>query len=89
MPVVIIPTAFRGPTGGQSSVPVSGATVRECLQAVGAKYPDFLPQMMDASGEVHRFVKLFLNEEELSLSELDKPVSENDRVDVLAAVAGG
>jgi molybdopterin converting factor small subunit len=89
VPVVVVPTAYRGPTRGESEVPVEGASVRECLQAVEAKYQGFLPQVLDGSGAVHRFVKLFINGDLIAPDALDTPVERDDRVEVLAAIAGG
>ena len=89
MPTVLVPTAYRGPTRGQAEVAVDGATVRECLKAVEAQFPGFLEQVVDASGNVHRFVKLFVNEVVIDSAEVDRAVETDDRVEVLAAIAGG
>ncbi len=89
MPTVIIPTAYRGPTAGESEIPVEGGTVLDCLEAVESKYPFFLRQVIE-DGEVHRFVKIFLNEEQLDAKRaLATAVSADDRVEVLASIAGG
>ncbi len=89
MPIVLVPTAYRGPTRGEAEVPVEGATVIECLEAVEAKFPGFLPQVIDDRGAVHRFVKLFINGELIGRDALESPVEIDDRVEVLAAIAGG
>jgi len=86
MPSVHIPPPYRGPTAGQAEIAVEGATVRQCLEAVEARHPGFGEQVLDGSGQVHRFVRLFVNGEP---AELDAPVKEADRVEVLAAIAGG
>jgi molybdopterin converting factor small subunit len=89
MPTVKIPPPYQGPTKGQSSVEVEGATVRDCIDAVGARFPGFSEQVFDAKGAVHRFVTLFINGDEIDRRELDKPVAETDEVEILAAIAGG
>ncbi len=89
MPTVLVPTAYRGPTGGEAEVEVSGGTVLECLRSVEERHPGFLPQVLDTSGTLHRFVKLFVNEEQIDVEALDTPVADSDRVEVLAAIAGG
>ena len=89
MPIVVVPTAYRGPTGGEGEIEVAGQTVLECLKAVEERYPGFIPQVLDAGGSVQRFVKLFVNEEQIEAAALDTPVVETDRVEVLAAIAGG
>ena len=89
MPTVLVPTAYRGPTRGQAEVVVEGATVRACLEAVEAQFPHFIRQVLDDDGNAHRFVKLFVNEEQIENTAVDHPVGEGDRVEVLAAIAGG
>ena len=90
MPTVLVPTAYRGPTGGLGEVEVEGACVLDCLRSVEARFPGFLGQVLDDGGEVHRFVKLFLNELQLEAGvSLATPVEDADRVEVLAAIAGG
>ena len=89
MPTVEIPPPYRGPTKGEERIPVEGSTVEECLKGVDARYPGFGAQIFDASGDLHRFVKLFVNGEQIPHRALDTPVSEQDEVSVLAAIAGG
>lgn len=90
MPTVVVPTPYRGPTQGVGEIPVEAADVRGCLEAVEAKYPGFLALVLDGGGALHRFVKLFVNEVQLdNPTALDTAVEASDRVEVLAAIAGG
>ena len=92
MPVVLVPTAYRGPTQGESRIEVSESTLRACFDAIEQRHPGFRDLIVDArSGGVHRFVKLFLNGELLGREAevLDTPVSGDDEIEVLAAIAGG
>ena len=89
MPLVQIPTAFRGPTAGVAEVEVEASSVRACLEAVELKYPGFGALVIDPEGGVHRFVKLFINEVQLEADPLDQPIAIGDRLEVLAAIAGG
>ena len=54
-----------------------------------AAVPGFVEQVFDASGSVHRFVKLFINEEVIDNADVDRKVESGDRVEILAAIAGG
>ena len=89
MPSVKIPPPYRGPTRGQSCVEVTGATVRECLQAVEILHPGFASQVLDVKGLTHGFVKLFVNGDEIDRSALETPLRDGDEVEILAAIAGG
>lgn len=89
MPQVEVPSRYRVPTQGEAVVEVEGRTVRECIRAVEARYPGFEELVFDSKGHVHRFVRLFLNEEEIPRSAPDVPVAAADRIQILAAAAGG
>jgi molybdopterin synthase sulfur carrier subunit len=77
------------PTKGQERIDVEARTVRECIEAVEARYPGFQELVVDARGELRRFVRLLLNGDELPRDALDTPVGDDDCVRILAALAGG
>ena len=90
MPQVLIPAPYRGPTKGLAEVEVPSGNVLACIEAVEAAHPGILPLVIDAQGEVQRFVKLFLNKEQIDGPEaLGLEVTEADELEILAAVAGG
>jgi molybdopterin synthase sulfur carrier subunit len=89
MPIVVIPPPYRGPTQGLERIEVAGRTVRDCIDAVDARYPGFGPQVLDASGQVHRFVKLFRNGDQLAGDVLATALAAGDELEVIAAIAGG
>ena len=89
MPVVLVPTAYRGPTKGAAEIPVEGRTVLACLEAVEATFPGFLSQILDADGGVHRFVKLFVNGDQIDSTALSMELGASDQLEVIAAIAGG
>lgn len=61
----------------------------ECIDAVEARHPGFRDQVIDAAGNVHRFVQLFVNGDEIDRGALQTPVKDGDSVEILAAIAGG
>jgi len=89
MPTVVIPVPFRGPTQGQGEVEVEGATIRECLDAVEAEYKGFRAQVVREDGSAQRFIKLFVNQEQVAEADLDVKLERDDEVEILAAVGGG
>ncbi len=90
MAVVVIPPAYQGATGGATEVEVSGASVLECLEAVDKKFTGFKALVVAPGGVTHHFVKLFLNGEQLNgTAALEAKVADEDRVEVLSAIAGG
>jgi len=89
VPQVHVPRRYRVPTKGEGEIEVSGGTVRECIEAVEARYPGFQELILDSKGRLRHFSKLFLNGELLDRDALDTPVARNDIVAVLAQAAGG
>jgi hypothetical protein len=89
LPTVIVPEAYRGPTKGVGQISVSAQTVRACLEGVDQDHRGFLELVLDAEGRLHKFVKLFRNEVQLGPDALDVVLDEGDRLEVLAAIAGG
>ena len=89
MPKVEIPTRYRGPTNGLGLVEVEADTVRACTEAVEAQHPGFGELVLDREGNVRRFVRLCVNGEVLDRESVDAPVADGDRVQILAAAAGG
>ena len=89
MPIVSVPPPYQGPTQGEGEIPVDGGSVRQCLDAVERKYPGFRAQIFAPQGELHRFVKLFLNDEPVLETELDEPLQAGDTVTIVAAIGGG
>jgi molybdopterin synthase sulfur carrier subunit len=89
VPKVEVPPRYRGPTGGAGLIEVDADSVRSCIEAVEAEHPGFRELILDGDGNVRRFVRLFVNGEALDRDAVDTPVAETDRVQFLAAAAGG
>jgi molybdopterin converting factor small subunit len=87
---VRIPTQLRPLAGGASELTVDGATVGEVLKALDAAHPGFGDRLFDESGNLRRFVNVFLAEEDVRfLDGLSTPVSEGQTLSIVPAVAGG
>ena len=81
---------LRSAVGGQKQVELEGGTIRELVAALVAKYPSLEQQLLDASGDLNRFVNVYVNGQDVRyLNGLDTPVAERDEVRLLPAMAGG
>ncbi len=90
MSTVRIPPVLRQATGGEREIEVDGSTVSEVLDALYAKHPGVREQLQTSEGELHRFVNVYLNDEDVRLlSWLDTEVSDGDTLLILPAMAGG
>ncbi len=87
---VRIPTTMRPICGGASTVEVEGATLREVLAGLNGAHPGFDGRLFDATGELHKFVNVFVADDDVRyLQGLDTPVKAGDTVSLIPAVAGG
>lgn len=90
MAVVRIPSPLRRYTDGQSKVTVSGATVSAVIDSLEASYPGVKSRICDESGQIKRYVNVFVNEDEIrTLDGADSPVDDRDEVSIVPAMAGG
>ena len=87
---VRIPTILRSYTGGTAVVTAAPGTVRELIAGLDAEYPGIGGRLLDESGELRRFVNIYVGEEDVrSANGLDTPVPAGTKVSVIPAVAGG
>jgi sulfur-carrier protein len=87
---VRIPTILRKYSDGAKSVAAEGDTVRGVLDDLDRRYPGIASQLLDPDGSLHRFVNVYVNDEDIRfLGALDAPLTEGDVVAILPAVAGG
>lgn len=87
---VRIPTPLRTATGGESTVEVDGATVGEVVKNLDAAHPGIAERLLDDSGEIRRFVNIFVDDEDVRFkSGLDTAVPDGATVSIIPAVAGG
>jgi sulfur-carrier protein len=91
MPVEVrLPTLLRAHTDGAASVPADGATAGEVFGELVARYPGLTGQLLDDDGGLHRFVNVYVNDEDIRyLDQLDTKVGDGDVISILPAVAGG
>ena len=87
---VRIPTVFRKFTGGESTVKGSPGTLADLISELDQKYPGLRSQLMADESQLHRFVNVYVNDEDVRFTGgLETSVSDGDQVVVLPAVAGG
>ena len=91
MPIAIrMPPILRPQVGGQRSVETTGATLGEALADLFAQFPAVQAQIVDAEGQINRFVNVYVDNEDVRLGQgLDTPVADGGTVIILPAMAGG
>jgi sulfur-carrier protein len=87
---VKLPTILRQHTGGRAAVTGRGGTVLQVLDDLDGRYPGLKARVVTEDGGIHRFVNLYLNDEDVRyLGALETEVADGDTISILPAVAGG
>jgi sulfur-carrier protein len=89
MSVVRIPPVLREVVGGARELPAAGDTVSEVLDGLFAGHPA-LADRLRPEGILSSFVNVYVNGDDIRHREgLETPVTANDVVILLPAMAGG
>jgi MoaD family protein len=87
---VKVPTQLRSLTEGSPEVAADGDTVRALIQDLEVRFPGIGSRLVDDGGSLRRFVNVYVNDEDVRfLQGLDTELSEETRVSIIPAVAGG
>ena len=87
---VNVTSVIQSVVNGQREFTAEGRTVGELIADVERRYPGFAPRIMDADGRLHRFVNVYLNDEDVRyLKGKETPIADGDTVSFLPALAGG
>ena len=85
-----IPAPLRAVTGGEAEVALECTNVAEALGALEARFPEIRARLRDESGELRRFVNLYVNGEDIRFLSGEKTALQaGDEMSIIPAVAGG
>ena len=87
---VRVPTPLRKYTNGSGAVEADGATVAALVNDLDKRYPGLKDRICDETGQVRRFVNIFVNGEDIRfLQQLDTALKAGDELSIVPAIAGG
>ena len=90
MPSVRIPTPLRKLTADQDEVNVSASNISVLIEELENQYPGIKARLCDESGEVRRFINLYVNNEDIRfLDGKETALKDEDIVSIIPAIAGG
>ncbi|MBM3845906.1 MAG: MoaD/ThiS family protein [Verrucomicrobia bacterium] len=91
MPVKVrIPTPLRKLTHEEELVEVKAGTIGAAIAELQSRYPGIKERLIDESGEVRRFVNVYVNEEDIRfLQNQDTAIKDGDEISIIPAIAGG
>ena len=89
MPEVRVTSVLQRVVGAKT-VQAEGSTIAEVLEKMNVEYPGFREQITMEDGSLHRFVNIYINDEDIRfMQQLETPVGTGDVVSILPALAGG
>ena len=81
---------MRKLTGGEELVEVEATTVGTAIDALQERFPGIGERLVDESGEVRRFVNVYVNGEDIRfLKNRETPLKDADELSIIPAIAGG
>jgi molybdopterin synthase sulfur carrier subunit len=87
---VRIPTPLRPLTKGQGEVETNAASVLDMIEALNTAHPGIKDRLCDNTGELRRFVNIYVNEEDIRfLKGKETSLKDGDEVSIVPAIAGG
>ena len=88
---VLIPSTLRTLTDNETTIQLDAeGTVGEVLTQLDTKYPGIGERLRDDSGEIRRFVNIYVNGDDVRfLDGLGTALKDGDEVSIVPAVAGG
>jgi len=88
--VLRVPTVLRPALGGVATLQVEGATIGGVLSELSDAYPAVKGQLLNDDGTLHRFLNVYINDDDVRyLGGVNAPVANDDEITLLPAVAGG
>jgi sulfur-carrier protein len=85
-----IPAPLRKITKDQAVVEAEGADVQQLLFNLDKSYPGLKEKVFDESGQIRRFINVFVNGEDIRFKEGAKTkIAAGAEVSIVPAIAGG
>jgi molybdopterin synthase sulfur carrier subunit len=91
MPVLVrIPTPLRSLTKGNTEVQATADSVEALVEDLERQFPGLRERLVDESGELRRFINIYVNEEDIRFLDAKKTaLKDGDQVSIVPAIAGG
>ena len=87
---IIIPTALRQFTGGNTEVVVETKTVGEALNQLTNVHVGLKKHLFNEQNKLRNFVNIYVNDEDIRYkSGIDTPISDGSSISIIPSIAGG
>lgn len=90
MATIHIPTPLRKFTGQNRSFHTEKETLNDAIDELVETYPEVKPNLLDESGAVRSYVKIYIGDEEVnSFNNGNVKLKDETEVSIVPAIAGG
>ena len=87
---VQIPSQLRPLAGGVAQLALEADSVGALIEALAERHAGLRERLLEPSGAVRRFVRIFVNEEDIRfLEDQETKLRDGDTVAIVPAIAGG
>ena len=87
--LIRLPALFADRIEGVNRIEVQAKSASDALRALVALHPQLRSMVLTRDGAINPAVVVFLNDTQLSPSELESSVGEGDQLEVVPAIEGG
>jgi molybdopterin converting factor small subunit len=86
---VEISSIFGRYTGGVLNMKVEGKTVRECLHDLTRQFPDLKRMLLNKDDNLMHSYDFYINGESVYPKDMNTPLKDGDKLNVLYVIHGG
>ncbi len=86
---VRIPTPLRKFTNNEAEVSVDAESIQELIDALEKKFPGIRKRLCDDSGEIRKFINIYVGEDDIRFLQGVKTEITGKEVTIVPAIAGG
>ena len=90
MTTVLISEQLRKVVGGDHILYLDVKNIADLIEQITTKYPNIRNRLLDESGNVNKFINIYVNGEDIRfLENRDTKVKMGDEISIVPDVAGG
>jgi molybdopterin converting factor small subunit len=76
-------------TKNKLNIDVQGKTIKECLHDLVRQFPDLKKVLLNKEGDLQSTYEYFINGESSYPKDMNKPIKEGDKLNVVYVIHGG
>ena len=88
--VIEIPSALKQYVKNNDLVAVEGNLIEDAIKNLCSDYPELKQNLFDQNGELHGFINIYINDNDIRYSEgMKSKLKNGDTIQIVPSLAGG